>query len=73
LSLAQPGANFGVKFMEQNGGWTDADDEKRKEVITMLLPVYGRNTAELLEAATSVQEYLKGMPPGRLSGTADKE
>ena len=59
--------------MEHNPCFTEADYDRRMSIINVLLPHYGRSTDELLEAATLVEGYLKGLPPVRPSGTADKE
>ena len=40
---------------------TEAEQAFRLEVVLALLPHYGKSTDQLLEAATSVQEHVKGL------------
>ena len=57
--------------MYSNSALTEAEQSFRWEVVLALLPHYGKNTDELLEAAISVQEHVKGLLRVKPGGTAD--
>ena len=57
--------------MDSTSKLTEAEQASRWEVVLALLPHYGKNTDQLLEAATSIQEHVKGMPRVRLGDTVD--
>ena len=41
---------------------TEAEQAKRLAIVELLLPHYGKETKQLLEAATSVQGHIEGRP-----------
>ena len=59
--------------MDSTSTLTDAEQSFRWEVVLALLPHYGKDTDQLLDAATSVQEHISGRHPGQPSGTANTE
>ena len=42
---------------------TEAEQTKRLAIVELLLPHYGKETQQLLEAATSVQAHIEGHRP----------
>jgi len=58
--------------MEATNKLTEAEQQKRLRLVELLLPHFGKNTDQLLEAATSIQEHVEGSPRARRAGTVDK-
>ena len=59
--------------MNANVKLTEAEQQKRLEVIALLLPHFGKEIDQLLDAATSVQEHISGRPRLKLGDTERKE
>jgi hypothetical protein len=52
---------------------TEDEQQKRLRIVELLLPHFGKNTDQLIEAATSVQAHVEGLlpaKPGGIEGTA---
>jgi hypothetical protein len=58
--------------MEVTNKLTEAEQQKRLRLVELLLPHFGKNTEQLLEAATSIQEHVEGSPRAQHAGTVDK-
>ena len=56
--------------MDSTPKLTEAEQAFRWEVILALLPHSGKSTDQLLDAATSVQEHLSGLPRVKPGDTA---
>ena len=41
---------------------TEDQQQKRLHIVELLLPHFGKNVDQLLEAATSVQAHISGLP-----------
>jgi hypothetical protein len=52
---------------------TEDEQQKRLHIVELLLPHFGKDTDQLLEAATSVQEHISGQSRSPLCGTESKE
>ena len=48
--------------MEENSRLTEVEQRQRLHILEILLPHFGKNIDQLLEAATSVLEHVKGLP-----------
>ena len=58
--------------MSDNAQTTIIEQEQRLDLVKLLVPHFGRNVNELIEAATSIQEYLSGIrrsPPSSIGDT----
>ena len=58
--------------MEANSILTEAEQHQRFQILAMLLPHFGKNIDQLLEAATSVLGHVKGLPHEMPVGTEGK-
>ena len=61
LALRTRRADFGDD-MEATTTLTEIEQQKRLYIVELLLPHFGKNVDQLLEAATSVQEHISGLP-----------
>ena len=59
--------------MDTNGKLNEAEQQRRFEVVALLLPHFGKDTDQLLEAAISVQEHISGRPRLKHEDTERKE
>ena len=49
------------------------EQESRLHILSTLLPHFGKSIDKPIDAATLVEEYLKGMPLARPGGTGSTE
>jgi hypothetical protein len=59
--------------METSTALTEAEQQKRLHIIELLLPHFGKNVEQLLEAATSVQAHVSGDRHSLPCSTVHKE
>ena len=57
--------------MDSTSTLTESEKSFRWEVVLALLPHYGKNTDQLLVAATSIQEHVAGLPRVKPGDTVD--
>ena len=57
--------------MDSTSKLTEAEQAFRWEVVLALLPIYGKSTDLLLDAATSIREHVAGLPRAKLGDTVD--
>jgi hypothetical protein len=59
--------------MATNNLPTESEQQERLRIVELLLPHFGKNVEQLLEAATLVQEHILGLPRSQSCSTASKE
>ena len=52
---------------------TELERQKRLYVVELLLPHFGKNLDQLLDAATSVEEHIAGLPRSQPCSTGRTE
>jgi hypothetical protein len=70
LSLGQHGSYLEI-LMDTTAQLNEDEQQKRLHIVELLLPHFGKNTDQLLEAATSVQAHVEGSLRAKPVGIAD--
>ena len=59
--------------METTSKLTEIEQQKRLQIVELLLPHFSKSVDELLDAATSVQGHIEGLPRSRPCSTVRTE
>ena len=60
------------KLMDATTRLNEDEQQKRLHIVEILLPHFGKNTDQLIEAAISVQEHVEGLLPAKPACIEDR-